>query len=65
MAGNGVPVPDPNREIAELYRVSGVMVLARSARASSSAPPFGGVPPLLSVYRERGHRRLASRTYAS
>ena len=26
-------------------------------------PPWRGVPPPLSVYRERGHRRLAARTY--
>jgi len=26
-------------------------------------PPWRGIPPPLSVYRERGHRRLAARTY--
>ena len=28
-------------------------------------PPYAGVPPALEVYRERGHRRLAARTYAT
>jgi hypothetical protein len=26
-------------------------------------PPWRGIPPPLSIYRERGHRRLAVRTY--
>ena len=28
-------------------------------------PPFTGVPPDMQTYRERGHRRLDPRTYAS
>lgn len=65
LAGSGVLVPDPKREVAEVYRVSGVRLLARGDDSASSSPPFVGVPPPLPAYRKRGHRRLASRTYAS
>ena len=65
LAGNGIPVPDTNRETAELYRVSGINLIARGEQPPPNVPPFLGVPPQLLVYRERGHRRLAARTYAS
>jgi hypothetical protein len=55
----------PRLETAELYKVSGLRVLARSAESAESHPPYLSVPPPLEVYRERGHRRLASRTFAS
>ena len=29
----------------------------------TAAPPWRVVPPLLPIYRQRGHRRLAARTY--
>ncbi len=31
----------------------------------NTPPPWETIPPELEVYRERGHRRLAARTYAS
>jgi hypothetical protein len=66
LSGNAEPVQDPKRETAEFYRVSGIRVASRSEeRSTSDSPPFTGVPPPLQVYRERGHRRLAARTYAS
>jgi hypothetical protein len=36
---------------------------AREFLEETPPPPWRGVAPPLSVYRERGHRRLAARTY--
>lgn len=67
VSGRGEPVPDERTETADLYKVSGLRVVARGARGDEPAapPPFHGVPPALEVYRARGHRRLAARTYAA
>ena len=64
LSGMGVPVPDQRRETAELYRISRLKVLNRADRAGAP-PPWHGVPPVLDVYRERGCRRLAARTYSA
>jgi hypothetical protein len=63
--GYGRPVEDPRREIAELYKAGGLAVVEDASREASGPPPWLGVPPELLVYRERGHRRLAARTYNS
>jgi len=63
--GNGVPVADARIEAANLYKASGLKLLARGPEPAGDPPPFLGVPPALEVYRERGHRRLAARTYAT
>jgi hypothetical protein len=65
VSGKGEPVPDPRMETAELYKVSGLAVVARGGEAAADPPPFLGVPPALEVYRERGHRRLAAKTYTT
>jgi hypothetical protein len=65
VSGEGVPVDDPQTETAELYKASKLKVLERAATGTTGGPPWRGVPPPLSVYRERGHRRLAARTYES
>lgn len=65
VVGMGEPVAKPKLETADLYKASGLKVVDRGAEAISSPPPFLGPPPALEVYRERGHRRLAARTYAS
>jgi hypothetical protein len=61
--GQGVPVADPRLETAELYKVSGLKVLERAVADAVAAPPWHGPPPTLPQYRERGHRRLAARTF--
>ena len=61
--GEGIPVAEPRLETAELYRVSKLKVVARGPSRPAQQPPWQGVPPELPVYRERGLRRLASRTY--
>ncbi len=63
LSGEGVPVADPDTEIADLYKVSKLRVLERGPDAAGTAPPWLGVPPSLPVYRQRGHRRLDARTY--
>lgn len=66
VSGEGVILGDPRREVADLYKVSRMRVLDRSpAGSSGQPPPWQGVPPPLTTYRERGHRRLDARTYAT
>ena len=65
VSGEGVPVPDSRTETAELYKVSRLQVLAHSPHKVDEPPPWRGIPPELSVYRERGHRRLDARTYGT
>lgn len=60
--GESEPVPDSRLETAEYYKTSKLKVLERPG-PPGGPPPWLGVPPDLSVYRERGHRRLAARTY--
>jgi hypothetical protein len=64
VSGKGQYVFDPRAETADVYKVSALKMLERNACASEP-PPFHGVPPLLEVYRERGHRRLAAKTFAT
>ncbi|HMS18305.1 MAG TPA: hypothetical protein PKA37_15790 [Planctomycetota bacterium] len=61
--GQGHAVVDRESEICDIYKVSAVKVLRRSIEPLPSPPPYLGVPPLLTVYRERGHRRLRDRTF--
>lgn len=62
VSGMGVRVRDPRLEIAQLYKVSGLKRFSEGA-PSTQGPPWHGVPPTLPEYRERGHRRLAARTF--
>ena len=64
ISGNGVQVADTRLELADIYKVSGLK-LSRQTTLPTNPPPFLGVPPSLEVYRERGHRRLDTRTYAT
>ncbi|NBG88638.1 hypothetical protein [Isachenkonia alkalipeptolytica] len=57
-----VPVPDPDMEPAEFHKVSKLKLLSKGTTGSTSSP-WELVPPALEVYRQRGHRRLAARTY--
>ena len=65
VAGKGEHILDTRTEAADLYKVSGLKALGRGGEAVASPPPFLDVPPALEVYRERGHRRLAAKTYAT
>ena len=57
-------VADPRLEVADLYRVSKLRLFRRGQDVTTEAP-WHGVPSPLPVYRERGHRRLAAKTYDS
>ena len=62
ISGECVPVPDPDTEPVEYYKVSKLKVISQGTIFNNSSP-WELVPPALEVYRERGHRRLAARTY--
>ena len=64
VSGIGVVIADPRFETAELYRVSKLWVIQRGTDSLPSIAPWHGVPPDLPTCRERGHRRLATRTYS-
>lgn len=64
ISGECLPVPDPDMEPVDYYKVSKLAKIAEGEQGSLSAP-WELVPPELEVYRERGHRRLAARTYDS
>lgn len=63
VSGIAHAVPDPEREVADLFKASGLELLSRGATEPRQTPPWLGVPPALQVYRERGHRRLDARTF--
>ena len=63
VSGEALPVADARLETVEFYKISNLKVTAREVEEETQSPPWLGVPPLLPVYRERGHRRLAARTY--
>jgi hypothetical protein len=62
-SGSALPVVDPRLETVEFYKVSDLKVTKGEMAQETQSPPWRGVPPPLAVYRERGHRRLAARTY--
>jgi hypothetical protein len=63
VSGEALPVADPRLETVEFYKVSNLKASACGAAQETPPPPWRSVPPPLPVYRERGHRRLAVRTY--
>jgi len=63
ITGECVPVADTRLEPVEFYKVSKVYISDRPAESDDTPPPWIGEPPALEVYRDRGHRRLASQTY--
>lgn len=64
VSGDALPVADPRLETVEFYKIGNLKVGSRAAEQElPPPPPWHGPPPPLAVYRERGHRRLAARTY--
>jgi len=63
--GAARPVADSRMEAVDYYKVSGLSVTGGSERDARHSPPWHDTPPTLEIYRERGHRRLSSRTYQS
>jgi hypothetical protein len=60
--GVGHRVADARLEIADIYKAARMRV-THGGPEPVSAAPWHGVAPPLPVYRERGHRRLATMTY--
>jgi len=65
ITGKCLPVADERLEPVEFYKVSKLKKIGHVDNDTSSPPPWETIPPELEVYRERGHRRLAARTYDS
>jgi len=63
VSGKAQPVADEKTEPVEFYKASGLKVIQRAAEELPPRPPWAHVPPDLTVYRKRGHRRLDARTY--
>lgn len=63
LSGSSVPVQDPRKETAALYKTSGLKVVKNAESDTPAGPPFLGVPPNLEAYCSRGHRRLYAWTY--
>jgi hypothetical protein len=63
VTGDALPVADPRLETVEFYKIGNLKIRVRKAEEETPPPPWRGVPPPLPVYRGRGHRRLAARTY--
>ncbi len=63
VSGKSQPVADPQTEPVDFYKTSGLKLLSGVPTESLIPPPWQGVPPDLPTYRERGHRRLDTRTY--
>lgn len=63
VAGVALPVADSRLETVEFYKVGDLRVSAGGIEEETQPPPWRGIPPPLSIYRERGHRRLAARAY--
>jgi hypothetical protein len=62
ISGACLPVPDPNTEPAQYYKVSKIKVISLGTGNNTSSP-WELAPPELEIYRKRGHRRLSTRTY--
>lgn len=62
-SGVSVPVDDPQKIAADFFKTTGLKVSKIDEHEVSSGPPFRGAPPDLDVYRERGSRRLDTKTY--
>jgi len=61
--GMSEPVLDERLEVAQYYKTSKLQILERHSGKTQKPPPWLGVAPDLDTYRQRGHRRLAARTY--
>ena len=63
ISGRSALVADPKLEPVDYYKTAGVKIIQRSTDREYNPPPWHKVLPELEVYRERGHRRLNTRTY--
>ena len=64
ISGACQPAENPELEPAEYYKAIQLKISANPIFVSQG-PPWHTIAPPLTVYRERGHRRLSVRTYES
>jgi hypothetical protein len=65
LSGLSVPVDDSRLEVAGFSKTSRIRIDKDVDAGLPSKPLFQGVPANLEIYRSRGHRRLATKTYES
>ena len=65
VSGKSEEVQDPRSDVSEYYKTSELRMVEKGTEQGGFGPPWRGVPPVLEVYRGRGHRRLDPRTYES
>jgi hypothetical protein len=63
VSGQCLPVEDPRLEPVEFYRASKLKLVSRPEYTALTPPPWHGETPDLEIYRARGHRRLATKTF--
>jgi len=63
ITGECLQVADPRMESVEFYKAAKLAGQDRAQKEKITPPPWSGISQDLEVYRERGHRRLAARTY--
>ena len=63
--GRSGSVEDTRTEVAEYYKTSELKLMGKRSGQTGLPPPWLSLPPALEVYRQRGHRRLDSRTYGT
>ena len=62
--GQAHAVADPRVEPVDFYKVSRLIIEPRQ-KPAGTPPPWQGVAPPIEIYRDRGHRRLSTKTYSS
>jgi len=65
VSGECLPVTDRRLEPVEFYKASKLKKVGRKLKTAAVPPPWEVIPPEIEEYRERGHRRLAARTYTA
>lgn len=63
ISGDCVSVADGQLEVVDHYKVAKLKKISECPGAIQTSPPWRTIPPDLEMYRERGPRRLAARTY--
>ncbi len=63
ISGECLPVRDPGLEPVDFYKVSKLKVIQRASSEKNDSPHWKGITLTLEEYRQRGHRRLAAKTY--
>ena len=64
LSGLSIPLDDQRLEVAGFYKTTRIKIEKDPSDIPQKRPPFHGVPPDLTIYRARGHRRLDAKTYA-